>query len=77
MKTTQIIIIAGIALLTSTLAFAEPKEFGPADADGDGVVSKEEFSKAGFEDMSFDEADLNEDGKIDKAEYEEALAGCA
>ena len=77
MKLTPMILATCTALLLSTAALAEPKEFKQADANGDGIVDKAEYSKAGFEDMSFKEADLDENGSISKEEYEEALAGCA
>lgn len=76
MRYSHIIFLTGIALITSSTAFAEPKEFGPADANGDGIVDKAEFAAQKFEGTTFEEADLNKDGKISKDEYEEARSSC-
>ena len=76
MKMTPTILAACAALLTSTVAFAEPKEFPKADANGDGFVDATEFAASGV-DAKFDESDTNKDGKLDIDEYQAAVGDCA
>jgi len=76
MKTTQMILVACAALLASSVAFAEPKEFAKADANGDGAVDSAEYAKSGAEEMKFEEADTDKDGKLNAEEYAAALGEC-
>jgi len=76
MKTTPMILIACAALLTSNVAFAEPKEFKAADANGDNIIDNAEFANSGLEDKKFEEVDVDKNGKISKEEYTAALEEC-
>ena len=79
MKVTRIAVIASILSLASAAAFAqEPPKLKDIDADGDGMLNKEEFAKAreGGVELTFEEVDMDKDGKINAEEYEEALADC-
>ncbi|MCW8964599.1 MAG: EF-hand domain-containing protein [Gammaproteobacteria bacterium] len=76
MKNTPMILAACAALLFSTAALAEPKEFPKADANGDGKVDMAEFAKSGFEDKKFEEVDTDKNGIISKEEYTTALEEC-
>ena len=76
MKITPMILLACIALLSSTVALAEPKEFKKADANGDGIVDSAEFAKSGVEDKAFAEVDTDKDGKLSEEEYTAALEDC-
>lgn len=76
MKTKSMILLACAALLTSNIAFAEPKEFKDADANGDKIIDNAEFAASGIEDKKYSEVDTNKDGKIDKEEYTAVLEEC-
>lgn len=76
MKITPIILATCAALLFSTAALAEPKEFPKADANGDGIIDMDEFAKSGVEEKKFAELDKDKDGKLSKEEYSAALEEC-
>jgi hypothetical protein len=72
MKTTNLALVALIALLTSSLALAAPASFDKADASGDGVVDAEEFAASGME-KELEKLDKDGDGKLSKKEYSAGL----
>jgi len=76
MKTIPMILVACAALLASSAAFAEPKEFPKADVNGDGVVDSAEYANSGVEEKTFAELDKDKDGKLNKEEYAAALEEC-
>jgi hypothetical protein len=76
MKITPMILLACVALLTSNVAFAEPKEFKAADANGDNIIDNAEFANSGLEDKKFEEVDTDKNGKLSEEEYTAALEEC-
>jgi len=76
MRITAMTLVACAALLASSAAFAEPKEFIKADANGDGIVNVAEYANSGVEEKKFEELDKNKDGKLNKEEYSAALEEC-
>ena len=76
MKNTPMILAACAALLFSTAALAEPKEFPKADANGNGSIDMTEFANSGLEEKKFEEVDTDKNGTISKEEYTTALEEC-
>jgi len=70
MRVTPIIVLA--SMFTATAAFAA--DMTAADADGDGMISVEEFASAypDVEPAVFVAVDVNADGMIDAEEFETA-----
>ena len=76
MRITPMALVACAALLVSTAALAEPKEFIKADANADGIVDVAEYANSGIEEKKFEELDKDKDGKLNKEEYSAALEEC-
>ena len=68
------LVVAGFA---SVAAQAAEMDFATVDADGDGVVTFEEATAAGWEwsEEQFDEADADGDGALNSEEFAAAAAG--
>jgi len=66
-----------IGLLAAAPAFAGEMDFSKVDADGDGMVTMEEASAAGWEWSAedFAAADANADGSLNAEEFAAAAAG--
>ena len=75
MKSQLLPVIVTLAILGSSSAWADPKEFKDIDANADGFLNKAEFANAEA-DSDFEEFDANEDGKVSKDEYIEKLEEC-
>ena len=67
---------ASIALLTSAGALAA-SHGGPLDADGDGMLTEEEFAPAANMGMVFAGVDSDGDGMVSEAEYNDAARDAA
>lgn len=76
MKFTQMTLAACAALMISSAAYAEPKEFKAVDVNGDGSVDAAEYANSGVEEATFKELDTNKDGNLSKDEYSAALEDC-
>ena len=62
-----------IGLLSlSGVAMAAPPDFAEVDANGDGMISKQEAGELGF---SIANADSNGDGRLSREEFEAATQG--
>ena len=69
MKLTMLAAAVGLAA-TALVSGAEAKTFSRADANGDGIVSREEFNAQwGAAPRRFAFADANRDGVISKGEF--------
>jgi hypothetical protein len=72
MKLTKITLITA-ALLATSVAFAAPKSFKKADANGDGSIDASEFAEAGVKDREFAKLDKDGDGSLSNKEYSVVL----
>lgn len=62
----------GLVLGITGVAFAAGPAFEDVDANGDGMISKQEAKVV--EGLNFDEADTNDDGSLSRAEYRAATS---
>ena len=72
MKLTKITLVTA-ALLATSVAFAAPKSFKKADANGDGMVDATEFAGAGVEGQEFGKLDKDGNGSLSNKEYSVVL----
>lgn len=72
MKLTKITLVTA-ALLATSVAFAAPKSFKKADANGDGMVDATEFADAGVKGKELAKLDKDGDGSLSKKEYSVVL----
>lgn len=78
MRTTLIALVIGLAMAVSALAAETPfsGHFGSFDADKNGVVTPDEFTRhfAGSTRQDFDIVDSNKDGVVDHEEWHDYKA---
>ena len=77
-KTLFLSIVVIIIFISNGFCFGNEKRdhvcFRIVDADKDGIVTLQEFTKIlGDDKLKFDEVDLNNDGKLTHDEYHQAL----
>ncbi|MCB1429946.1 MAG: hypothetical protein KDJ48_11190 [Nitratireductor sp.] len=70
------VVALALSALVAAPAFAAEMDFAAVDADGNGAVTLEEATAAGWEwtEEQFAAADKNSDGALDAEEFKEASA---